>query len=338
MPITPKIMCDLYNFIDVNSPADLALWCSFLVAFYCLFRKANVAPKNRLSFNPTKDLSRQKFKILENDIILVYNNFSKTNQFMNRDAVIPLVKNNTKALDPIFHLKLLLSLDISPQEPAFSYLEGGFLKCITYDFFTNRLKSLLTQAGYSPSLYSGHSFRRGGATLLFQLGCDPLLIQALGDWSTDQFLKYCGISLDQRYSAQLLMSTNMWLGCYWSVFYILLNYPNSLVVISFVFYFPTVPLIISVSIHNLRLNSLNHLLSLASFIFLNLYTPGLVKAWLLSIIWDFCTGVYILPLNFPIKFPLVLFPFGNISHFEYFMSSGVRGVLNHTLSTLWLSH
>ena len=62
LPITPKILCDLYNFVNINSPADLALWCSFLVAFYCLFRKANVAPKNRLSFNPTKDLSRQKFK------------------------------------------------------------------------------------------------------------------------------------------------------------------------------------------------------------------------------------------------------------------------------------
>ena len=162
MPITPKIMCDLYNFIDLKSPADLALWCSFLVAFYCLFRKANVAPKSLLSFNPSKDLSKQKFKILENDIILVYNNFSKTNQFMNRDAVIPLVKNSTVALDPIFHLKLLLSQDISPQKPAFSYLERGVLKCITYDVFTNRLKSLLTLAGYSPALYGDHSFRRGG--------------------------------------------------------------------------------------------------------------------------------------------------------------------------------
>ena len=119
LPITPKILCDLYNFIDLNSPADLALWCSFLVAFYCLFRKANVAPKTLLSFNPTKDLSRQKFKILENDIILVYNNFSKTNQFMNRDAIIPLVNNSTLALDPNFHLKLLLSQTISPENQLF---------------------------------------------------------------------------------------------------------------------------------------------------------------------------------------------------------------------------
>ena len=58
MPITPKILCDLYNFIDINSPVDLALWSSFLVAFYCLFRKANVAPKSLSTFNPIKLYSK----------------------------------------------------------------------------------------------------------------------------------------------------------------------------------------------------------------------------------------------------------------------------------------
>ena len=46
LPITKEILMSLYNYIDIRKPADLALWCSFLVAFYCLFRKANVAPKS----------------------------------------------------------------------------------------------------------------------------------------------------------------------------------------------------------------------------------------------------------------------------------------------------
>ena len=208
LPITPKILSDLYHFIDINKPVDLALWCSFLVAFYCLFRKSNVAPKSLENFNSVKELSRQKFKILAADnLVLVYNNWSKTNQFMNRTAIIPLTKNSTLALDPIYHLTRLFSIEIPNDKPAFSYYENNVLKCITYDYFTKRLKSLLTLAGYSPNLYSGHSMRRGGSTLLFQLGCDPLLIQALGDWSTDQFLKYCGLSIDQRFNAQLLMSS-----------------------------------------------------------------------------------------------------------------------------------
>ena len=206
LPITPKILCDLYNFIDISKPKDLALWCSFLVCFYCLFRKANVVPKDMSSFNPHKELSRKKVCILENDdIILIYSCFSKTNQFMNRDSVIPLTSNSNRALDPIFHLKKLFSCQIPEDKPAFSFLENGNVKCITYNLFTKELKYLLKIAGYSPELYSGHSFRRGGATLLFQLNCDPLVIQAMGDWASDIYLKYLGLSLDQRYRAQLLM-------------------------------------------------------------------------------------------------------------------------------------
>ena len=163
-----------------------------------------MAPKSIQNFNPYKELSRQKFSVLEN-VILVYSNFSKTNQFMNRDAVIPLVGNPVQASDPIFHLRKHFCQDFSLDKPAFSFYDGQNLKCITYDIFTRRLKNLLYLAGYSPDLYSGHSMRRGGATLLFQLGCNPLLIQALGDWTTDQFLRYCGLSLEQRFHAQSLM-------------------------------------------------------------------------------------------------------------------------------------
>ena len=196
----------MYSFLDSSNLLDLALWCSFLVAFYCLFRKSNVAPKNLSAFNPEKELSRKKLCFVEeDDVILIYSNHSKSNQFLNRHNIIPLTRNNLKALDPIFHLKVLLSFDISEDKPAFSYSENGSLKCITYDIFTKKLKSLLTLAGYSPELYSGHSMRRGGATLLFQLNCDPLIIQALGDWASDQYLKYIGLSLDQKFHAQRLM-------------------------------------------------------------------------------------------------------------------------------------
>ena len=65
IPITPKILLDLYEFVDIEKPADLALWSCFLVAFYCLFRKANVAPKSMDNFDHHKELSRQKILVLE---------------------------------------------------------------------------------------------------------------------------------------------------------------------------------------------------------------------------------------------------------------------------------
>ena len=45
---------------------------------------------------------------------------------------------------------------------------------------TARLKKLLSQAGFAPELYSGHSFRRGGASFLFMLGADPITIKFSG--------------------------------------------------------------------------------------------------------------------------------------------------------------
>ena len=150
--------------------------------------------------------------ILDTENVLVYSSFSKTNQFMNRYAVIPLCKHEQKELDPVFHLSKLYTTSIPPLYPAFSYAENGRIKCITYPQFTSRLKALLDLAGYLPQLYSGHSMRRGGATLLFQLGCDPLVIQAVGDWRSDQFLKYCGLSLEQRLFAQRLMCSQTTVG------------------------------------------------------------------------------------------------------------------------------
>ena len=163
------------------------------------------------SFDPHKELSRQKILILD-DSALVYNNFSKTNQFMNKNSIIPLCKHDIQGLDPIFHLTKLFSTELPPNSPAFAYIENGVTKCITYTHFTTQLKHLLNSAGYSPELYSGHSMRRGGATLLFQLGCNPMVIQAAGDWRSDQFLKYCGLSLEQRLFAQRLMCSTANVG------------------------------------------------------------------------------------------------------------------------------
>ena len=68
-------------------------------------------------------------------------------------------------------------------------MENVNVKCITNDKFTEGIKTLFRLSSYSPELYSGHFFRRGGATLLFQLNCYLLVIQALGDWANDTYLR-----------------------------------------------------------------------------------------------------------------------------------------------------
>ena len=91
--------------------------------------------------------------------------------------------------------------------PAFSFYEAGIKKCVTQKSFSDYLKLLLHKIGVDPNRWSGHSFRRGGASLLYRLGLDPLTIQACGDWSSDTFLRYLEVNIDRLWAAQVAMAS-----------------------------------------------------------------------------------------------------------------------------------
>ena len=81
----------MYENIDILKPQDLSLWCSFLVAFYCLFRKANVVPKDN-TFDPECVLTRSDIAIDEEENnVLIYVNFSKVNQYQKSFQAIPIL-------------------------------------------------------------------------------------------------------------------------------------------------------------------------------------------------------------------------------------------------------
>jgi integrase len=52
------------------------------------------------------------------------------------------------------------------------------------------IRGLLQRAGYNPNLYSGHSFRSGGATDIWNSGARPRVIQLFGRWLSDAFWLY----------------------------------------------------------------------------------------------------------------------------------------------------
>ena len=206
LPITPTILRHIFKLLDMNKLDDLALWCSFLCAFYGLLRKANTVP------NPSqKDyqcLLRRHVKVdVSANMVYLYMGYSKTNNFGTRDVVIPIPGNSDPALDPVRHLtKLFSQVNAATDSPAFSYSKNRY---ITYSSFTSKLKNLLLRAGYSPELYSGHSFRRGGATFLYNCGGSTLIIQASGDWASHCFIKYLYLTEAQRLSAQILIRSGI---------------------------------------------------------------------------------------------------------------------------------
>ena len=205
LPINPIILREIYSHLNMGKKQDLALWCSFLVAFFCLFRKKNVVPESDKP-NDEKTLRRKHIEIdKENNVVLIYCNFSKTNQFGASDLIIPVPGNEDPCLDLVRHLsKLFESVEADLDAPAFSYSKDKF---VHYKLYTDKLKSLLAAAGYNPSLYSGHSFRRGGASFLYQVGGSILQIMSSGDWSSSCFTRYLFLTEEERMDAQLLMST-----------------------------------------------------------------------------------------------------------------------------------
>ena len=207
LPITPEILILMYQHVDIHKPAELAHWTSFIFSFRLLYRKSSIAPKSLNSFNADKDFSRQK-ALLFHGVVLVYQKFSKTNQCMSSTRVSTLVPGQITALDPVYHYqKLVHENPVQRTCPAFSFLEKGVVKCVTYQSFTAFLKVLLTKIGLNPKDWTGHSFRRGGASLLYRLGIDPLTIQSCGDWSTDTFLRYIEVNIDRLWSAQTAMGS-----------------------------------------------------------------------------------------------------------------------------------
>ena len=204
LPITPEILRKIYAKLNIDRLADLAIWCSFLVTFYCLLRKANSVPEGSV-YNVDQILARKHISFdHQNKVVLVFVGWSKTNQYGNRDLVVPIPANSDPALDLYRHLTALFSkVDVQGDRPAFSYSSRSF---VSYTSFTTRLKSLLLSAGIDPAKYSGHSFRRGGATFLHSLGATTLEIQAAGDWKTMIFTRYLHLSLEDRWRSQQLMA------------------------------------------------------------------------------------------------------------------------------------
>ena len=207
LPIDPVILRRMFKFVNMKNTRELALWCGFLIAFYTLFRKANVCPKDQ-KYDLETVLKRGDIIIdEENERVLIFVNFSKTNQYQRQCHVVPIPKNEDPSLDLFSHLRALFKkVKADKDAPALSYSPKLF---ITHQPFTEKLKSLLAKSGLDPSLYSGHSFRRGGASYLYSVGGSTLMVQVMGCWSSQIFTRYLYLSLEDRLAAQNLIMNSI---------------------------------------------------------------------------------------------------------------------------------
>ena len=203
LPINPIILRRMFEYVNLDNNSDLAMWVGCLLAFFTLFRKANLCPKES-EFDPSTILTRDDVMLdEEGQRVLVFVNFSKTNQYSHRQHCVPIPRNQDPALDLYKYVELLYSrVDAGDDSPVLSYTKTKF---ITHRSFTVKLKSWLSKAGLDPALFSGHSFRRGGASYLYSIGGSTLMVQVMGDWHSQVFTRYLLLSMYDRQFAQALM-------------------------------------------------------------------------------------------------------------------------------------
>ena len=112
---------------------------------------------------------------------------------------------------PIPHSKLNISVW---REKLLGYEDyadhKGQVLWLTKSLFIRTFRSLALTAGDpDPAAYSGHSFRRGGASWAFQAGVPGEMIQVLGDWASDAYKRYLEFNMQNKLELHSLFSLRL---------------------------------------------------------------------------------------------------------------------------------
>ena len=199
LPITCHILQGILRVLDLSCPFDITFWAACLVGFFSFFRKSNLLIPSTEKFDPQKHLCRADVQFHPSGVILLVR-WSKMIQFRQRTVQIPLLHIAKSPFCP--SSALLICFRMVPtavgHSPLFCYPSPTGVKPITHAAFTSYLRQCLKKLGIDPSLYSGHSFRRGGTNFALQCGLPADLIELQGDWSSNAYQRYIDPSLSLR--------------------------------------------------------------------------------------------------------------------------------------------
>ena len=198
--ITLELLRSIFLNLDLNVSFDRAFWAACLVGFFSFFRKSNLLIQSPESFDPSRHLCAHDVEFTPEGVILCVR-WSKIIQYRERTLHIPLPKiNNSPFCPSTALLGLTLECPSGPTPaPLFRYISPDkSVSVLTQLGFVRKLKHCLAAVGIPGEKYSGHSFRRGGASFGLQCGLPVNLIKIQGDWNSNAYERYLHPSLDLR--------------------------------------------------------------------------------------------------------------------------------------------
>ena len=199
--VTIDLLRSIYGMLNMSDHNDHTFWTVCVFLFFTFLRKGHVLQKTSTPGGPPTPhtILRRDITVAHNRLVLTVRH-TKTIQFGQR--TLRWLLTDVGSHDPICPTgrlaEYLLRTEghIRGDEPLFQEMvknqSTGIseLRPLRYDHFIKRFKGLLAQAGADPSCFSGHSFRRGGATFARDAGVPDNIIKAMGDWQSEAWQRY----------------------------------------------------------------------------------------------------------------------------------------------------
>lgn len=200
LPITPSLLWQVHKTINLSETEDCIFWAVCLTLFFGLLRKSNVLC-TQSSFQQGKHLARDDIHITGEGVVLVIR-WSKTIQYQQRTLRLPMPMHPSHPLCPSSAIMRALAFTAgAPQNgPAFVLPSSEGFIAYPPSRFVSRLRSTLLPFVVDPSHFSTHSFRRGGASWAFSCNIPGEMIQIMGDWRSDSYLRYLEVPMSTKRS------------------------------------------------------------------------------------------------------------------------------------------
>ena len=205
-PITPQILLDFLHHMD-SSSLHCAVWSCSLILFYTMARLGSILPSS-LSTPRREFLTKDRINFCEEGLLVTLLH-TKTIQFGRRRLHIPLLKVKSLLCPVQAYARAATFFQEFTHVPAFVFMDKGKVKWLTTSIFVQTFRSIIAGAGYTASDFTGHSFRRGGATWAFQCGMPGELIQICGDWVSDSYRRYLEFSTQNKIDLAALLTKNL---------------------------------------------------------------------------------------------------------------------------------
>ncbi len=185
LPITTDLLARMRPVLDLRVPEDIVFFAIACVGTYGLLRSGEIFEDTELK---RPGLRRRDLRVVSNSEIHIYIAQSKTDQ-RRKGAWVELHGNGSPSCptSALFRYLDAWGQDLRPNDLLFQFKTG---KKVNKATFIKMLRYVLKELNLDPLKFSGHSFRRGGATSLAAAGVPAHIIKAMGRWKSVAYQLY----------------------------------------------------------------------------------------------------------------------------------------------------